>query len=164
MVQMQPFYLVSSSNTQLAIQAGNGDGQAVTLQTLDTTNPLQVWVLQAQIVNGYQGAAFVNPFTGNSVTYNGEFQALVMQPYSAGSGDFDVWNLLPGDSQGSLRIAYAVNNQFSWNDKGGAVQPGDTIALWNDTFVNSVWQVVLAPLPALQSVQVHALAGEPAAV
>jgi hypothetical protein len=98
------------------------------------------------------------------VTYNGPFNNLVMKPYSGGSGDFDSWNLLPGDAQGNLRIAYPRDNSFSWNDLGGAFNPGDGIGLWNDTAVNSVWQVVLAPISALQSVQVHALAGEPAAV
>jgi hypothetical protein len=159
-MQTQPFYLVCTNANNLAIQAGPFNGTTLTLQPL-TLGPLQQWVMQAQVSGGFQGVALVNPATGNSATYQGQFENLIMQPYSAGSGDSDSFLLLQADSAGDIRIALANNPGFSWNDRGGAFQPGDPICLWNDTAGSSVWTIQLAT--AVQ-VAVPSIAGEPAAV
>lgn len=160
----QQFYLVSASNTTMAIQAGARDGMKVTLQPLVLNAPLQLWIMQAQVANGFQGVAFVNPGTGNSVTTNNALgNPLVMQPFSPNSDDSDAWSLLPSGS-GNVRIADVQNNSCSWNDWGGRLQPGDTIALFNDTFFNSSWTIQLAGVGGETPTQVAvpAIVGEPA--
>jgi hypothetical protein len=138
----QQFFLVAASNTNLAIQAGAAAGDGVTLQTLDSSNSLQLWTIALQIGGGYAGVAFLNPQTQNSVTYNGDFAQLVMQTYSPNSADRDSWSLTA--TSDAFRVALPANNSFSWNDKGGLLQPGDLIALWDDPSANSLWTFVLA--------------------
>jgi hypothetical protein len=161
-MQAEQFYLVCTGNTNLVIQAGASDGQAPTLQPQDSNNPLQLWVMQAQVSGGYQGVALVNPATGNSATYQGQFESLIMQPYSPGSGDSDSFLLFQGDNSGDLRIALAKNTAFSWNDYGGKFQVGDPIYLWNDTAGNSVWTLQLAGV-STDKVAVPHIVGEQAA-
>lgn len=162
-MQAEQFYLVCTLSPGLVIQAGASDGLPPTLQPQDFSNPLQLWVMQAQVSGGSQGVALVNPATGNSATYQGLFESLIMQPYSPGSGDSDAFFLFPGDPAGNLRIALAKNATFSWNDYGGSFQAGDPIYLWNDTLGSSVWTLQLAGVSA-DKVAVPSIVGEPAAV
>jgi hypothetical protein len=139
----QPFYLLATSNTGMAIQAGAADGKFVTLQNFNASEPLQQWIMQAQVSGGGQGVALVNAATGNSITGEGNYQNVVMQPYSPGSDDPDAFLLLQGDGSGNVRIAQAGNSGFSLNDRGGGIQPGDYICLWDDAGANSVWTIQL---------------------
>ena len=143
-MEPQAFYLLCTGNTQLAITAGSDDGSVVTLQTFVPGEQSQQWIMQAQVMStGIQGVAFVNPATGNSITANGTQEPLVMQPFSAGSADYDAWLLFSGNASGSLRIAYPKNTSWSWNDLGGLFKANDQVALWNDTSANSVWTLQL---------------------
>lgn len=142
---MTQFYIVSSSNSNLAIQAGANGGDPLTLQTLDTTNLLQIWEARIQNSDGYIGIAMVNTNDQGpamSVTYNGQFEQLVMQSFSVGSTDQDSWLITQPQAGGSCRIAYPQNASFTWNDYGDNLQPGDQIRLWNDQQANSLWQIV----------------------
>lgn len=139
---MSQFYILSATNPELAIQASPDSGGIVTLQTLDTSNPLQIWEAQLQIGGGWLGIAFVNPQTNMSVTYNGEKQPLVMQDFSLNSGDRDSWYFTQGQQGGNVfRIALPEKNSWTWNDEGAKLQPGDTIQLYNSTKDNSLWTI-----------------------
>lgn len=139
----QEFFLVSPSNSTLAIQAGATAGDGVTLQPLDEASGLQRWKIAMQFGGGYLGVAFINVQTQNSVTYNGNFAQLVMQSYSPNSTDRDSWLIFDTGTQSACRIVDPADTSFSWNDLGGSVQPGDSIGLWNDTNANSMWTVML---------------------
>jgi hypothetical protein len=144
---MPNWYIVSSSNPTLAIQGGAQGGSGVTLQTLNTNNPLQQWTPQFQtvIVNGVPsnpGIAFLNASTGLSVTFNGTSQQLVMQSYSPESTDQDSWLMVQAGSPNAVRMVWPNNQSWSWNDYGGQFQPGDLLYLWNDTNPNSVWSLL----------------------
>jgi hypothetical protein len=144
--KMPNWYIVSSSNPTLAIQGGAQGGSGVTLQTLDTSNPLQQWTPQFQtaMVNGVPsnaGIAILNASTGLSVTLNGTSQQLVMQSYSPQSTDQDSWLMVQGGGTNAFRLTWPNNQSWSWNDYLGKFQPGDSIYLWNDTGANSVWSL-----------------------
>jgi hypothetical protein len=139
----QEFFLLSASNSTLAIQAGATPGDGVTLQPLDEASGLQRWTIAMQLAGGYLGVAFINVQTQNAVTYNGNFAQLVMQSYSPNSTDRDSWLIFDTGTPSACRIVDPADTSFSWNDLTGAVQPGDAIGLWNDKAANSMWTVKL---------------------
>lgn len=154
----QPFYIISKVNPNLAVQAGKAHGSALTLETLRRDEPLQQWVMQAQVSAGVQGLALVNPQTLNSVTSQGAHRRLAMQPYAPNAGDDDTFLIWREDGEGNLRIGLASDPGQFWNDYGGDFHEGDPIYLWSDA---TVWTIELAT--ARDQVAVPAIVGEPTA-
>jgi hypothetical protein len=149
---MAQFLLLSAGNSTMAIQAGASSGTPPTLQVADATNPLQIWEAEMQTNSSsgvWTGIAFFNPSSGLSVTYNGDFQPLVMQDYSVGSTDQDAWVITSDNStNATFQIAYPPNNGYNWNDLGGQFSAGDNIGLWNGANPNSFWQVSFVTPPS----------------
>jgi hypothetical protein len=141
---MPNWFLVSTTNTNLAIQAGATAGSGVTLETFDANNQFQQWQAQFQVANGYAGVAFVNSGSGTalSVTFNGQNQQLVMQTFSPQAVDQDAWLLVQAGAPNAVRVTWPPDQSWSWNDLGGGFNPGDSIALWNDQNPNSVWSLI----------------------
>ncbi|MCU1303260.1 MAG: hypothetical protein JWQ87_3544 [Candidatus Sulfotelmatobacter sp.] len=137
----QQFALLYGPNQNLCIQCPQQDGSVPTIQNFDPSNPLNLWVISfQQNLDGYYGFAFVNTKTNLSITYNGQLQSLVVQPFSFGSADQDAWALI-NQGGSKFRLAYPPDTSFSWNDYGGGGNAGDQLWLWNDTSPNSLWTV-----------------------
>src|SRR2546430_8434855 len=105
----QPFVLlctVQSEGGPYAIQANSSGGSGLNLQPFDPNfkTPAQLFVARMQNnvdSNGNviaSGIAFVNlgSFTGtafNSVTFQADFQPLIMESWSGSSQDQDAWSV-----------------------------------------------------------------------
>lgn len=139
---MPNWFIVNSSNPKLAVQGGASAGSGVTLQTLDTANVSQQWMVQLQVANGYSGVALVNAGTSLSVTFNGTGDQLTMESYAPLSVDQDAWLLMPAGGSNSFRVVWPANTSWSWNDKNGDLKPGDELILFNDQNPNSVWSLI----------------------
>jgi hypothetical protein len=133
----------------LVIQAAESQGDSITLQNYEDGNTYQQWYVTMQMNdNGDIGFAFISVASvlanaPQSITYNGPYGNLVMQSYSFGSTDQDAWLIAPAtqssDPAGTYRVVYPANPNFSFNDRGGAGQPGDNIMLNDDLSPNSTW-------------------------
>jgi len=167
-MQANPFYLVSVSNDQIAVQAGHGPGYGVTLQRLDRRNAHQLWVFQPQVGGGLGGVALVNPATRCSAQGTAAGNDVVMQLFAPGSQDFDTWVPAAVDPNGGILIPWTNDRNQLWNAWGGGIVPGTPIKLWHGTANNSRFRIMFAPVSADQTPEiadeVPALAGEPAAV
>jgi hypothetical protein len=140
------FLILSVCNSSLALQGGNNPGDTPTLQAANSSNPLQLWDVVLQRFGDFYGFAVVNDSNDMSIASNGEGQNLVMQPFAYGETDYSAtWNVVNFPNS-QVRFAYPPDNSWTFNDRGGACQPNDTIMLNNDAAVNSLWTLNVVPV------------------